>query len=338
MWWNIVHRYRSDPASGIPHQIGHIFSELLGQLGVQAVPPRPETTSEELEGDRKYSAALLGNAISPITYRGLVSMLMSDLPAATLQIVSALLWDRAKQGDSSEAKLDGLAALRAAPDEPLDACPPRPVISLNLHASGRAITKDVETLVQDLKKQHQIPEVRHRTDILERYLAAWDLREGWTGSGYDITKERSFSDIAAALGQPERTVANNYYAAFQIIGGYRYTVETWVRVFWGVKLDQAKGNRSLGRRGPIRGKSTAVTEPDHKEDADVPAAATASPEDVLSSLNELNSDFAVQLLELVDAAYNNAAILRKLNLPDTQQANDFLDSLRRRRREEQAHR
>jgi hypothetical protein len=100
----------------------------------------------------------------------------------------------------------------------------------------------------DLKKREGIAERRRRHEKLDEYLRVWDLREGWTGSGYDPSAEKPFTKIAAETRSRLSTVANRYAAGFRLICGHRHTFVNWYHLFAVLKLTRQFGPACLARR------------------------------------------------------------------------------------------
>ncbi len=127
------------------------------------------------------------------------------------------------------------------------------MVSVNPAASGRRVNDAVATLLKQWKEERGLSEQRDRSDKYPEYLRVWDLREGWTGSEYDVTQERELKEIASELSIPIATVTHHYCSAFELIIGHPYSREMWARVVGLLKLPGLAENElgSVSRRRPL---------------------------------------------------------------------------------------
>src|SRR5262249_42963004 len=161
-------------------------------------PPPPGSSPESLGAG--LGQAWESGAVAPVTFRGLVGMLLADLPPDLLLQVGRLLQEcgtAAEQGpDEKYRSVMDLYALR---HPALDGFPGRPVVGVNVDAPQRTITEALEQFTRQWKQQQGIPERRRRDDKLAEYLAVWDLREGWRQDHYDSSQEQTLLEIAQQL-------------------------------------------------------------------------------------------------------------------------------------------
>lgn len=254
--WQIAKAYhRKEPLgrriAGMPAEAELMFRQMavviLGMIGVSGEPPDPATEFTEL-GAEELLPPWLSGAVHPITLRGIAAILIAALPKETLghvglQIVEAGCDDRENEPPRRIGSLMNLAAL----DKPgLNSYPDEPIVSINPAASGRQITEAVSDLLKQWKNQRGLDEKRNRSDKYPDYLRVWDLREGWTGNAYDLSREKKLREVAAELGLDLSTVNNQYRSAFEMIIGQPYSPSMWFRVFAVNKLADLTGEGFLG--------------------------------------------------------------------------------------------
>lgn len=248
-FWRLVHGYRSGEFTEPSHQIyGALATQILLGIGVSGDPPDPSLTIDDL-GVRQLGEAWIGGAVAPATFRTMASMMIMDLPSHAQIQLAILLAESAghKEGDVM-SRFVTLNKLMNANEEGLDAAPVRPFVGINLDAPQKAITDAIATLVRRWKGEQGITESRRRPEKLSNYLRAWDLREGWTGEGYDVQRELPFVRVAAEMGSPLETAVSRYRSAFRLLSGYGYDIDIWIRLFAVLKLAERFGLRSLRRR------------------------------------------------------------------------------------------
>jgi hypothetical protein len=247
-FWNLAHQSVAEPSTD-PEE-GALQESAVGILraiGVTGDPPHPGSSAASLSADA-LSQIWESGAISPLTFRGLVGMLLADLPPELRQAVGELLTaGTSADADEEQERYERLLALTRLSHPALDRYPNRPVVGINLQAPQRVITEAIERLTRHWKEEQEIPERRRRDDKLEKYLAVWDLREGWAGDHYENTQEHTLHEIALQQRLPLGTVANRYRSAFRLIVGRDYTWERWARVLGFLKLADAVDPKDLHR-------------------------------------------------------------------------------------------
>ena len=127
---------------------------------------------------------------------------------------------------------------------------------MNPAASARQITEAVSELLKSWKSQRGLTEKRDRSDKYPDYLRVWDLREGWSGGAYDITREKKLKEVAIELGLELLTVNNHYRSAFELIIGQPYSPAMWFRVFGVNKFADLTGE---GVQGPVTHRRPTVS-------------------------------------------------------------------------------
>ena len=250
MWHMVKAHYRNEPLSieveDLFRQVAVVF---LGAIGVSGEPLDPATEFTEL-GAEELQPAWLSGAVHPITLRGIAALLIAALPKETvgyvgLQLVEAGCDERKDEPPRQAQAILNLATL----DKPgLDRYPDEPIVSVNPAASGRQITEAVSELVKHWKDQRGLEEKRDRSDKYPDYLRVWDLREGWTGSAYDLSREKKLKDVAIELEMKLSTVGKHYRSAFEMIIGHPYSPGMWIRVFGVNKVADLTGE---GVQGPV---------------------------------------------------------------------------------------
>jgi hypothetical protein len=60
--------------------------------------------------------------------------------------------------------------------------------------------RDTEEQVHRWKKRRGLGRPKVHTEKLDAYLKVWDLREGWTGAGYDRAQELTLRRKAMPIG------------------------------------------------------------------------------------------------------------------------------------------
>jgi hypothetical protein len=236
-YWRLAHRRHCQPSSDMPQRAQEEAAVLiLLGIGVHGDPPPPGASAESL-GAGSLSQGWESGAVAPLTYRGLVGMLLADLPPKLLAQVGRLFQERAAAvGQDADEKYRFLTELTSMKHPVLDAFPGRPVVGVNINAPQRVITAAVEQLVRRWKDQQGIAERRRRDDKLQDYLVAWDLREGWLADHYDASREKTLRHIAQELRIPLSTAANRYRSAFRLITGQDYSPGLWARLVWPIKV------------------------------------------------------------------------------------------------------
>lgn len=209
---------------------------ILLAIGVSGCPATPTTTFQELGGE-VLGEIWRDGAIVPMTYRALVSMLLAGLPQNVVRDLGALFVSASEEsGDPTSRLFTMLSRLDQIPHEVLDQAVSRPIVGVNLHAPQKRIVDALAELVRQLKEQEKIQETRRRDDKYAKYLDVWDQREGWTGSDYDLEKEKTLRRIALENSESISTIASQYRSAFRMIVGRVYSPELWARVIGFIKV------------------------------------------------------------------------------------------------------
>ena len=252
--WDLAHRHHAGVlADPLAARYGRLAASILMGIGVSGDPPAPTAGADAL-GLNQLAAVWQEGAVAPLTYRA-AAMQLAELPRESRMAVSAILLNschaaEGERGDDFDAdrRRTLVMALVAAADPVLDRLPNRPFLGVNLFAPLRAIKQAVGSLVSEWKAAQNIGDRRRRPDMLDDYLRVWDLREGWTGGGYDPAREMSFHAIAANLKIPLATAGNHYDSAFDLLSGHPHTFGNWLRLFGVLKLTGRHGPACLGRR------------------------------------------------------------------------------------------
>ena len=247
--WQPAHRRYAEPSTE-PQQraLEEAAVLILLGLGVSGDPPPPGSGPESL-GAGGLGQAWESGAVAPVTFRGLVGLLLAALPPELLVQVGRLLQEcGTAAGQGPDEKYRFLTDLYALRHSVLDAFPGRPVVGVNIDAPQRTITQAMEQFTRRWKEQQGIPERRRRDDKLADYLAAWDQREGWLADHYDSGHERTLQEIAREARVPFSTAANRYRSAFRLIVGHDYSPALWARVVGSLKVSEWLGPDELPRR------------------------------------------------------------------------------------------
>jgi len=272
-FWKLAHKHYADPGTDPTDQSLQASAALILQaIGVGGDPPPPSASAEAL-GATTMSKGWKSGAVAPVTLRGLVGLLVTELPADARAAVGQLLIATAASDPTPAASYEALAALHQIDHPVLDSLPNRAVVGINIQAPQRVILEALEHLVRQWKQQQAIPEKRRRDDKLEEYLKVWDMREGWAGDYYDGSQEQTLRQIARQLGIPLSTAANRYCSAFRLIFGRCYSPPLWARVLGFLKLSEwfdpgalpkLAGRRPSRNRQPRLVPESAL-QPPHKE-------------------------------------------------------------------------
>lgn len=238
-FWELAHRHHHSPSSDRDQcNLETSATLILQAIGVSGDPPPPNATAEAL-GATSLSQGWGSGAVAPVTFRGLVQMLLLGLPRETCAAVGQFLSASATPSElTPEVKYQALFKLSQLRDPALDGVPNRPVIGVNVQAPQRVILDAVEQLVRQWKQEGNISEKRRRDDKLDDYLTVWDLREGWAGDHYDGSREQTLRQIAREQGIPLSTAANRYRSAFRLITGRDYAPDLWARLLGLLKLTE----------------------------------------------------------------------------------------------------
>jgi hypothetical protein len=330
-FWPLAHRYHSDPSTD-PQQraLEAAAALILHGIGVSSDPPAPGSSLESL-GAGSLSQAWKSGAVAPVTFRGLVGMLLAGLPPDLLGEVGRLLQECASAAGPEPGEryrfLTDLCALR---HPALDALPGRPMVSVNIGAPQRIITQALEQFTRQWKEQQGISERRRRDDKLNDYLAVWDLREGWLSDHYDASRARTLREIGQELRVPVSTAANRYRSAFRLIVGREYSPALWARVLGFLKVCDWLDPQELPRRTlrrPWR----------DRQPREVPESVLQAPGAGREAPGLLNTagvsdgeiahvDLVLDIQHLVAEGWSNAEIVAELELaaPGAEEMIEFL--------------
>jgi hypothetical protein len=222
---------------------------LLFAIGVTAAPLPPSSEWNDIKDTQPSRAVWEEGAVAPASYRAMASMLIADLPRAT-KLALALLLGKSAGCDDDDlfAHFDMLSELMRMREPALDAIPNRPVISVNPVLPLRATQRAVAKLKRQWSSSLGLTQTRPRPDVLEDYLAVWDLREGWTGDRYDVKRELQFKEVAIRRRLPLQTVVSQYRSAFRLLSGHDYSFLTWLKLFASEKLNCKEAPAVLSRR------------------------------------------------------------------------------------------
>jgi hypothetical protein len=262
MFWSNAALYHQNLLGDTPAQrvLRQVASLMLGAIGVIGEPVSPATNFEEL-CDGNPDPAFLTGSVQPMTFRAIVAMLINGLPPAERAYVGALLTtggdhEYAMPGDDDERtaqKWTSLHNLGRTPSPTLDSYPDVPLFYVHLGASQRSIVRDMEDQVRRWKRRRGFSSAKVHTANLEEYLKVWDLREGWTDSAYDRSRELTLAEVGRRLKIGAiSTVANRYRSAFEMITGHRFSPELWWRLFGPLKLSPMGGDASQILSAPTR--------------------------------------------------------------------------------------
>lgn len=306
---------------------------ILMGIGVSGSPPDPADSAESL-GTSGLGQGWQSGAISRTTFRGLVNIMLLDLPADLRRQLGELLVNSAQEVDTAQARHDRIRELAAMEHSKLNAFPNRPLVAINLQAPLRTITEAMEAVVRHWKEEIGIPERRRRDDKLEDYLAVWDLREGWKKDHYDSNKERTLRQIAAELSIPQSTAANRYRSAFYSIIGKEYSLERWARTLGFLKVCDWVDPNDLPRQTLRRLRTTPQRRP-VVESVLQPGAPGREPLlNVVGVTSEEVSlvDLLHDIYDLIDQGKSNDMIIEALEL-SSPSSHELLDNLRSRHKD-----
>jgi hypothetical protein len=301
-------------------------------------PPQPPSKSAEDLGITAQSGAFRHGAVSRVTVRSLVGMLASPVfPNETKRAIAELLL-RSCDVDLRIPSAECHAFLRELTQGShphFDDSLPDLIVSINPLAPGRSAASAVQEIIRNYKAEHKLPEQRRREDKFDDYLKIWDLREGWTGAGYDVSREMRLKEIAGELRRSISTVQNRYRSAFRNIVGHDYTPALWLQVvglpkfhgFFGSALPRAWRRRLRSERRPRDIPATALEKYVGPEEGRLVGILQANCP-TFGNLGEfeLMSDVG----DLIDRGQTNEQIVEELELRAAE-ALDLINYLRGRR-------
>jgi hypothetical protein len=281
---------------------------ILGGIGVGGLPFDPAESFDQISAHPGAENWLEGT-VHPVSCRGLISMLISALPARTLAEVGAFLTRHfTDEGTDGFGKFDALVEFCRFPDPQLDQYVDEPILSVSPSASLRALERDLPPAVSVWKDRPGQTEYRSHEACFEQFLRVWDLREGWSNGAYDNSKERMLREVAQELGISVSTVNNRYRSAFELITGHPYSPGTWLRVFGALKFssDFTKAIGRVAARRPTRS-PTRIDVPD----------SNLTPKDVSVGVVELftavsedreATDLSIDIEERINSGMSNLEI------------------------------
>lgn len=318
----------SAPATDIPLTRQFIAWHMLGLIGVQGMPYDPATSAEDMLG-RDLDPLFLSGSIQPMTMRAMAALLIQMLPANERHFLGQMLLSsrdpaQAIPGDTDQQvqRMLAVQALAEFPSQAFDACPDAPFFQIHMGASLRTLQRDLEEQSRRWKAKLGIEPSKVHTAKLAEYLAVWDLREGWTGSGYDPGRQLPFAEIGQQLRISKRsTLAYRYRSAFAMITGHEFTPELWFALFAPLNFTSLLGDPQKCYAAPIHRRimtptrrpapDTRVSRPsDQPHQYGVVELGSAFRED--QDLIDLRCDFE----DLSRRGFSDAEIAQKLELPD----------------------
>jgi len=250
LFWKEAARYLrgdsdADPLARVNNVCSHV---ILGAIGVTGVPPDPALAFEEL-GAAADDPALLTGSLQPQTFRTTALLLLANLPPSERALLGALMTDTANaETGRADPALPTTVGMHEATQILLkhesaafDSYPVAPLFYIHVGASQNSFVEDAKRQFAIWRAKGGIESVKVQLSKVEEYLKIWDLREGWTGSGYERARERTIVQIARDRKKPVSTIFNGYRAAFGYIAGREYDPETWFQLFAFLKFRRAFG-------------------------------------------------------------------------------------------------
>lgn len=232
---------------------------LLGAIGVSGPIVPPDTSFEDLRSQAGQSPpAWLFSSVQPLSMRGLVGLLLTHLsPDSRRKIAESFRLSVEGAEDQTKSRFQALLHLKSLECADLDTFADQPIVAVSPVHTVNAVMTDIRCFLDDWRERHGLEEQRVRVDKFEEYLAVWDAREGWTGSGYTIGETVRMIEVAKQLGIPQSTAMNQYRAAFELITGNSYSSTRWVQICGPLKfpndvmvdISQANMRRRLLPRG-----------------------------------------------------------------------------------------
>jgi hypothetical protein len=162
---------------------------------------------------------------------------------------------RAQEDDESRAIQRKLAVMELTKltSTALDSVPDVPLFYVHLGASQRSITRDMECQVRAWKKKRNLGTCKVNTAKLTEYLAVWDLREGWIGSGYDRSQGLTLAKVTKRLRTGAiSTTASRYRSAFEMITGHEFSPDLWWRLFGPLQFPEMSVDSTAVLSAPLR--------------------------------------------------------------------------------------
>jgi len=323
-----------EPHSELERVLSDAARFMLMAIGYVGPPQPPAKSAEEL-GITAQTGPWKEGAISRVTVRSLVVTLAGRLlPAETKRKIAELLLkscdvDMQTPSEEHSAFVRDLTQGRHLH---FDDSLPELFVLINPYAPGRSAGSAVQKIIRDFKKERGIPEKRRRAANFDDYLRVWDLREGWTGEGYDVSRELRLKEIAKQLKISISTSANRYRSAFRYIVGHDYDAALWLRVvglpkllgFFGSELPRASRKRPRVERRPrdvpisVLQKTVDSTDGRHLGILESNCPTFGNLED---------AELLMDVRTLIDRGRNNEQIVAELNLQSAR-AEELIEYLR----------
>jgi hypothetical protein len=239
---------------------------------------------------------------SPMTSRELALQLLARLPDETRKKVGEALL----QNTATDASV-AVCRLR---DEILDKPHPE-MVMYPVAAPQEAVVSAVSAIVKGARER----QTRRRGDAVEGQLEVWDLREGWTGGGYDGLREHRLSDIARETNATLSTVKDRYRRAFARIVGRPFDTELWIVLFLSLKLESSLRKTWRMRRPGEGAREVPLSRLRPRGEASDPAGDT-SDDDLIDrtagDCDERLSEFHTHMTELLAGGLPAAGVVARL--------------------------
>ena len=200
----------------------------VAKVGVTGVPADPSAGFGDLP--EHFFPPQAGTAVYQPPIRGLLAHLLLHLPdgeLATVALLCKIAVDAGGEGGPGRgAALDALAKVSgSALDRPIDG----PFFHVDPFDRKQTVSAEVErarAVYRDSSPglAEAVRPKRSAEDKLAEQFRAWDLREGWSDGGYEVTGAVGNKAAAVTIGDTsDSTVSDDYKTAFQYIFGTRYT-------------------------------------------------------------------------------------------------------------------
>lgn len=320
---DFVHEAPDDPI------LAEFAPQVLLLIGVTSEPFDP--AKPHLDDDTSRYSHWESGAVTKPTNLSLAYALVAGLSQSDLSLLSHLLFQTAQIGDADERFMFAFRHLAHFGPDNLASPTVAPFLAIDPEASQRAVGRALSVFHREIAHSNSDGPQRRRHDVLPDCLLTWDLREGWTGADYDVSRERPFSDIARELQTPITTLHDQYRAAFRYLSGHRYTYTNWLKLFQVRKLYFRPNGVPLLVRRFDRSRSQSVRI--------VPETRLLRDEDSirLTELRSVSSDIAdferqSGILDLIRLGRTNDEIARELELDlEDESTIDWIEYARSRR-------
>lgn len=323
--WENARRYRQGQfTERADEALCHAAAVMLGAIGVTGEPVAPDLEFENLGAT---CAPFLAGAVQPVTLRALATMLTWNLPPAELRVIAATFLsavnpeyaiegDDERQAGQRTAAIERLTQL-ASPS--LDAIADAPIFHVHLASSQRTILDDLRQQMRYWQERRIEPPGRLRVANLAEYIEVLDLREGWTGAGYEVSQELPFGLVAQRCRQPQSTIFSRYRSAFELIVGHPFTPQLWWRIFGPLKFSRLFANPADSLTTLIRHRFQSPARREVPESIiwtpPRPHMATPTergPDSICAEADGV--DLVVDLTDLIAQGLDNEEIARRLDL------------------------